>query len=142
MEMNSAIDKTEEFIIKNDPPIYSIKGSVVHGKGIGNQMGMATANLQCESTNLPPLGVYVALVLWNGAQYKGVTHIGTRPTIDSDKNISIETHLLSFDGDLYGEQIEVLLLKKLREPVKFSSVEQLKEQFRCDCNEAVNFFAR
>lgn len=126
--------------MKDYQPLYCIKGTVIHGRGIGKLMEMPTANLECGSNELPPMGVYVSLIFRDGIRYIGVTHIGTRPTIDNDKEISIETHLLHFDGDLYGKQIEVQLLKKLREPIKFSSASQLREQFFCDCNEAVNFF--
>ena len=126
--------------MKNYKQLYCIKGTVIHGRGIGKLMEMPTANLKCEDNELPPVGVYISLIFWNGTRYIGVTHIGTRPTVDNDKDISVETHLLRFDGDLYGEQIEVQLLKMLREPIKFSSASQLREQFYCDCNEAVNFF--
>lgn len=123
-----------------DQSIYRIKGIVTHGRGIGKLIGMPTANLDGTDNISSLSGVFVSLVQWNETEYAGVTHIGIRPTIDNEDRISIETHLLSFDGDLYGQTLEIRLLKKLREPRKFSSAYLLREQFYNDCDEARHFF--
>ena len=122
--------------------LFDICGTVIHGRGIGKLMGMPTANINCSNVALPPLGIYISLVLWHETEYIGVTHIGTRPTIDNEQDISVETHLLSFEGDLYGQKLKISLLEKLREPIKFSSASQLREQFWCDCSEAISFFSK
>lgn len=121
--------------------LCTLSGIVIHGRGIGKLMGMPTANLDCTAEKLPSLGVYVSLVCWDDAEFMGVTHIGTRPTIDNDDAISIETHLLSFDGNLYGQRLEILLLHKLRDSMKFPSASHLKEQFHIDCCNAKSYFS-
>ena len=64
--------------------LFDICGTVIHGRGIGKLMGMPTANINCSNVALPPLGIYISLVLWHETEYMGVTHIGTRPTIDNE----------------------------------------------------------
>lgn len=120
--------------------IFSIKGTVIHGRGIGKLIGMPTANLEQGDYALNFSGVFISLIYWNETEYAGVTHIGKRPTIDNEEKVSIETHFLSFDGDLYGQTLEIKLLKKLRDPQKFPSASLLREQFYKDCNEARNFY--
>lgn len=122
--------------------IYEKMGEVIHGKAIGRTIGMPTANLDCTGEELPALGVYVSQVEWEGKCYPAVTHIGLRPTVDDRPEVSFETHLLSFDGDLYGQMIRVTLLKMLREPVKFASLEALKAQLERDCASAADYFAQ
>lgn len=121
--------------------IHNIKGTVVYGRGIGKLVGVPTANLKIiESMELPQVGVYISRVLLQGQEYCGVTHIGTRPTVDRDKEISVETHILSFNRDIYGEEIKIQLFKKLRLPVKFENFTLLLNQIRLDCVETKHYF--
>lgn len=101
-------------------PLYKLSGEVIHGRGIGKLVGMPTANLQISSeTDIPPSGVYVTKIEYKGSTYCGVTNIGTRPTVDNDSEISIETHILNFNQKIYGEQLEIYLFKMLRCISKF-----------------------
>lgn len=119
----------------------SLRGRVVHGRGIGKLVGSPTANLEASSKeDIPTPGVYVSSVFWNEKTYYAITHIGKRPTVDNDENISIEVHLLNFNQDIYGENLLVRLYTKLREPQKFSDLSALLNQIRRDCMAARNFF--
>lgn len=105
-----------------------IKGKVIHGKGLGKIVGMPTANLDFDITNTKiDIGVY-ASVVYLEKEYVGVTNIGTRPSVDNDKKISIETHILDFDRDIYGEIIEIELIEKIRDIKKFKNLEEVKMQ--------------
>lgn len=125
----------------NRAPKYILQGEVIYGRGIGKLVGMPTANLQitCENS-LPPVGVYVTEVLLNRERYYGVTNIGTCPTIDSDEKVSVETHILNFNGIIYGKNVEIRLFEKLRAQKKFDNFSMLLEQIRMDCLAAQEFF--
>lgn len=98
---------------ENMEPIYTITGTVVHGRGIGKHVGTPTANIEVdEHATLPETGVYVAKILLDSQTYYGVTHVGMRPTLDNDKAVSIETHIFDFDNDIYGRTITIYLYKK------------------------------
>lgn len=115
-------------------PVYTMKGTVIHGRGIGKLVGVPTANLKIEHEHeLPTAGVYIAKVLLESSIYYGITHIGTRPTVDSDRHISVETHILNFNEDLYGREMEIQLFTKLRNPQRFDNLSLLLEQIRKDC---------
>lgn len=122
-------------------PLYKLTGEVIHGRGIGKLVGMPTANLQISSKiDLPPSGVYVTKIEYKGGTYCGVTNIGTRPTIDNDSEISVETHILNFNQKIYGEQLEISLFKMLRRISKFEDFSALLEQIRKDCIATQEFF--
>ncbi len=125
----------------NRIPAYILRGEVIYGKGIGKLVGMPTANLQiaCESI-LPPVGVYVTEVVLNQQLYYGVTNVGTSPTIDNDEKVSVETHILNFNGTIYGKSVEIRLFEKLRAQKKFDNFSMLLEQIRMDCLAAQEFF--
>ncbi|MDO5423719.1 MAG: riboflavin kinase [Eubacteriales bacterium] len=119
----------------------SLRGRVVHGRGIGKLVGSPTANLEVSpKDNIPMPGVYISSVLWNGKTYYAVTHIGKRPTVDNDESVSVEVHLLNFSQDIYGENLLVSLYTKLRDPQKFSDLSALLDQIRQDCRAARKFF--
>ena len=119
---------------KINEPIYTLTGIVIHGRGIGKHVGTPTANIEiAKNTFLPKTGVYVADILLSGKIYYGVTHIGTRPTLDNDSFISIETHI-------FGCTITVNLYKKLREVRKFNELSLLLEQIANDRTMAQEFW--
>ena len=122
-------------------PIYTLTGIIIHGRGIGKHVGTPTANIEiAKNTFLPKTGVYVADILLSGKIYYGVTHIGTRPTLDNDSFVSIETHIFDFDKDIYGCTITVNLYKKLREVRKFNELSLLLEQITNDRTMAQEFW--
>lgn len=118
------------------------RGVIAHGRGVGRTMGMPTANLLLPpGAALPAVGVYVSLLTLNGQTFHGVTNVGTRPTVDDEPDVTVETHVLDFDGDLYGEDAQLRLCKKLREPQKFESRQALIAQIAEDIRQAREFFS-
>lgn len=115
---------------------YALTGVVVEGDRRGRTIGFPTANLACEQSLLPPAGVYATrALLEDGSLVDAVTNIGTRPTFDGT-TVSVETHLLDFDGDLYGRGLEVLLIDRLRQEQKFDGVDALVRQIGVDVTAA------
>lgn len=127
--------------ILDHSPLCKFSGEVIHGRGIGKLVGMPTANLQISSdVKLPPNGVYITKILYDSCTYYGITNIGTRPTIDTDSEISVETHILNFNHGIYGERLEIELFKLLRSIRKFEDFSSLLEQIRKDCIAAQDFW--
>jgi riboflavin kinase/FMN adenylyltransferase len=111
---------------------YFIVGEVVHGNALGRTIGMPTANIiPPEEKLLPAYGVYATTVAVEGKVYRGVTNLGRKPTVGSE-NVSVETTLLDFSGDLYGKTIQVFFHDFLRREQKFDSLEQLQAQMQQD----------
>jgi riboflavin kinase/FMN adenylyltransferase len=115
---------------------YSIAGRVSHGRKLGRTIGVPTANLLLKRRVSPVSGVFVVSVLGiNDKTYQGVANIGTRPTVQGERQ-QLEVHIFNFEGDLYGNQLEVILEKKLRNEVKFDSFAELKVQIEKDIQDA------
>ena len=115
---------------------YRIAGPVVHGFERGRTIGFPTANISVAADRaLPALGVYATRVHVAGKHYVGATNIGRRPTFDFG-HISIETHLLDFEGDIYGERMELDIVHRLRGESAFASIDELKAQIARDVVEA------
>ena len=115
--------------------IYSISGVVEHGNAIGATLGFPTANIRLNSyKQLPASGVYAVSANLDGVEYKALANIGTNPTVGND-HVSLEVHLLDFQGDLYDKQLTISFLSFLREERRFDSLEELKQQITADiCN--------
>ncbi|MBE7092327.1 MAG: bifunctional riboflavin kinase/FAD synthetase [Clostridiales bacterium] len=112
---------------------YQIQGKVVKGKQIGTEIGFPTANVEISDNKLiPQCAVYATLVKLNNRLYKGMTNIGFNETVSENNSLTVETHILGFDGDVYGKNIEILFLKKVRDDKKFESLEDLKSQLSDD----------
>jgi len=113
---------------------YSFAGNVVHGKKLGRTLGYPTANLQPVDAGqvLPGNGIYAVNVKFGGGLYGGMMSIGYNPTTDDSRDVKIEVNIFEFDGDIYGQEIEVLVLKKLRDELKFKSLERLIDQLKID----------
>ena len=119
---------------------YSLCGRVVPGQGKGREWGIPTANLSMHRISLPLSGVFcVQVQRSNGRVVNGVANLGRRPTVDGSRNV-LEIHLFDFSGNLYGEMLKVVFLHKLREEVKFSSIEKLVQQIRDDVFAAKCYF--
>ena len=114
-------------------------GEVVHGKGLGRTVGMPTANLLVIEGELPEAGVYAGRVEVEGNQYKAVTNIGKRPSVDQDHKVTVESFIMDFEGDLYGRQMKLELVKYLRPVRKFSGLEGVLEQVKKDIAEAKKY---
>ncbi len=120
---------------------YFLSGRVVKGQGRGKQIGFPTANLDYDKALIVPTnGVYITQTTIHGMTYNSVTNIGTNPTFNDGLETNIETHLLDFNRDIYGEQMRVSFLKKLRDEKKFSSVNDLISQIDTDVKLAKQFF--
>lgn len=117
---------------------YFIQGEVIHGNKLGRTIGIPTINIiMPEEKVIPRFGVYVSKVLINGKNYRGVTNVGRKPTIEGDNPTALETHIIDFDEEIYGENVVVELLEFIRPEMKFSSIEMLKEQMFKDIAFAV-----
>ena len=114
---------------------YSIIGRVVHGDKQGRNLGFPTANVLLKRCVSPVAGVYVVQVRINDNHVFGVANIGSRPTVNGVRQ-QLEVHIFDFKDDLYGQQIEVTLLKKLRSEQKFASLDELTTQIAKDSEQA------
>lgn len=120
---------------------YSIGGTVHRGNQLGRSLGYPTSNLAIDDHMVsPPNGVYVTACRFDGRLYPGVTDVGVRPTVGGDVR-RVETHIFHFDKLLYGKYIEVLFLKKMRDEVRFDSMEELSRQIMRDAREAQKYHA-
>jgi riboflavin kinase/FMN adenylyltransferase len=115
---------------------YAIASRVTRGDQIGRQLGFPTANLDVTGLVLPPHGVYTAQVLLAGRRHHAVLNIGNRPTLDPQASaVRLEAHLLDWEGDLYDQELEVVLVEHLREERRFHSMEELRQQIQNDVAE-------
>lgn len=117
---------------------YSISGRVVHGAGLGRDLGFPTANIPLRRS--PPLaGIYVVEVEHFGP---GVASVGRRPTVNPLPGPLLEVHLLDWNADLYGKHLRVCFLEKLRDEEKYADLVQLKDAIARDVRRAQDYFAR
>jgi len=106
---------------------------VIHGRHIGSSIGIPTINQRFpDNCVTPKFGVYKSGVLIGGAEYGGITDIGVKPTVGVNNSPLLETHIIGFDGDLYGKVIDVRLKRFVREERKFASLDELKNQIKKD----------
>lgn len=117
---------------------YSIIGRVFHGDKRGREIGFPTANVSLKRKVSPISGVYAVQVKTSEHDYYGVANIGSRPTV-SGTRAQLEVHIFDFNKDLYGQHIEVIMLKKLRNEIKFESITALTEQIDKDSKQARSF---
>ncbi len=119
---------------------FSLMGRVRHGEKVGRQLGFPTANVWLYRNKLPVRGVYAIEALTEHGHFHGVANIGARPTLQG-KQEQLEAHFFDFQGDLYGQQIEVLLRHKIRAERKFASLAELQQQIQLDAAAARQFFS-
>lgn len=116
---------------------YSILGTVTHGDNLGKRIGFPTANLSAHSEQFPPNGVYFAEASLDGKLYNGVVNLGYRPTVSSNQsNRVLEIHLLDFNRDIYGQDLEVRFVRYLRPEKKFENIDALVRQIGSDVEQA------
>ncbi len=112
---------------------YPVLGTVIHGRHMGHSLGFPTVNLAPEETKLlPPNGVYESEVRWEDKTYRALSNVGCKPTISDHEAMGVETYLYDFDGDLYGENVEIYLKSFRRPEQRFASLEDLKAQLARD----------
>ena len=127
--MKGQMEKAFELLGKH----FSIPGRVIPGKKIGRTMGFPTANMRPEDyLVMPACGVYITRTLYQEQWYDSVTNVGRCPTVADVDKITLETHMIGFTDELYGEDIEVFFLKKLRNERKFETREDLIRQIKLD----------
>ena len=115
---------------------YTLSGTVVQNKRIGSRIGFPTANIDANPKRaIPADGVYATFASVDGGMYRAVTNIGTNPTVNGEK-LTIETHLIDFHADIYGQPLSILFRKRMRGELMFDSLDALKEQIRLDVEEA------
>jgi riboflavin kinase/FMN adenylyltransferase len=119
---------------------YSVSGPVVHGDGRGRKIDLPTANLAPPPEKVLPVdGVYACWAWIDGEKHAAVTNIGTRPTFSPESSRpTVETHLLDFSGDLYGQELRLEFAARLREERKFPGVDALVAQIRADIEQAAS----
>ncbi len=115
---------------------YSISGTVILGRQLGRTIGVPTANIELLTPGVPMTGVFSVKVTHDGHELRGVANLGFRPTVETTTVPSLEVHLLDFKGDLYGEQLQVHFLRKLRNEEKFAGLPEMQEQIQRDIAQA------
>ena len=119
---------------------YVLSGSVVEGFQRGATLGFPTANVQSDQEIVPREGVYAVSVEWKGQHIPGVANVGHNPTFGNE-SLSVEVHLLDFEGDLYGARLDVAFVSRIREERKFGSIDELKAQIASDVKVARRILA-
>lgn len=120
---------------------YGIESRVLEGRKIaGPQLNYPTANLKPDNTVVPVNGVYITLTLVEGEWRRSITNIGNKPTFGGDAEVTVETHVLDFDRELYGEKIRVRFLHRVRDERKFESLDALRAQIESDYGRAIRYF--
>lgn len=120
---------------------YFVYGPVIHGNHLGNTIGFPTINQEISDEKIvPEFGVYISKVWICDTPYYGISNLGVKPTIKGNHQVGLETHILDFDGALYGKNVKTQLLSFIRSERKFDSVEELKKQIQKDilfCQEKI-----
>ena len=120
---------------------YYVNESVGHGKALGRTLGLPTINQNFSPSRvLPASGIYYTKTTVGEKDYISVSNIGSRPTVENGGAVNLETHILGFDGDLYGETVKVTFYGRGREEKKFDSVDALQNSVMLDCERAREFF--
>lgn len=138
--LSGDVDKANDYLGRN----YSVTGSITLGAQRGRTLGFPTANLKptFENKVLPKNGVYVVDCNFDGQNYFGMMNIGNRPTFESKNEIVLEVNLFGFDGDIYGHQMKINFLHRVRDEIKFQSKEELIQQIISDKNYAAEFLKK
>ena len=118
---------------------YFLEGTVVGGYKVGRKIGFPTANIRVDFSEklIPSIGVYAVYVYVNGQKYKGMLNIGYRPTINNGTDLSIEVHILDFQGDIYHQKMRIEFIEFLRPEMKFNSVDELVLQMQKDKEDTI-----
>ncbi len=136
--LKGKVEEANSYLGRN----YSLSGKVVHGAGRGISLGFPTANLQPDSKRklIPANGVYAVSVKLENKVYFGVMNIGFRPTFNQTPHAITEVHILDFNKDIYGENIKIEFVKRLRDEKKFVGKEELIKQIEDDIQRTKKIF--
>lgn len=121
---------------------YTLVGRVVEGQRRGREIGFPTANLETANELVPPHGVYATTLTVDGIVRAAITNIGLRPTFGDQQMPTIESHVLRFDGDLYGREVRLGFVQRLRDERRFENVDALRAQIDADRRRADKLFTR
>jgi riboflavin kinase/FMN adenylyltransferase len=121
---------------------YFVQGIVEHGKHLGGPvLGFPTANLIPPADKLlPPFGVYITEIEIDKILYHGIANVGCKPTIEGENPVGVEMHIFDFEQNIYGKEIRVDFLSRVRSEIKFDSIDDLKKQMGKDIASAREFF--
>lgn len=120
---------------------YSLSAPVLHGKKLGREMGVPTINQVFSHTAVVPRnGIYVTSTVIDGTSYPSVSNIGVRPSVEKDGGVNCETHVLGFDGDLYGKSLTVSFKARIRDEQTFPSLSVLTDRIRQDIEETKKYY--
>lgn len=123
------IEEANKLLYRN----YSLIGRVVDGNKRGRKLGFPTANIELsDNFVIPKYGVYLTEINYRGKLYKSITNVGVNPTFKNDDRVIIEAYIIDFSKEIYGEEIEVIFKKRMRDEIKFDSKEALIEQMNKD----------
>lgn len=126
---NGEIEKVNQLLKRS----YSIRSKVIEGKKLGRKIGYPTANLENNSNyHIPKIGVYFGQVVVGCIAHYAMISVGLNPTVEILKKPVIEAHILDFNEDIYGKDVDVLFIKRLRDEIKFDSLENLISQLKKD----------
>jgi len=131
--LNGQVKKASEFL---EHP-YTLKGRVVEGDQIGRSIGFPTANIKIEEDYklIPKGGVYAVNVVYSNIFYKGMLNIGRRPTISSNNELTIEVNIFDFNKSIYGDELKLEIIQRVRNEIHFTDVNGLKVQLEQDLND-------
>jgi riboflavin kinase / FMN adenylyltransferase len=132
--------KTANTLLVNN---YTLAGTVVHGFARGRTIGYPTANIAIDNELklIPANGVYAVKVYVNKQTYNGMLNIGVRPTVSDDNKISLEVNLFDFEKDIYAQHVQLQIVARLRDEIKFKNVEELVKQLALDKINAITTLA-
>jgi riboflavin kinase/FMN adenylyltransferase len=130
--LGGKLDRVAEYLGRR----YSITGAIVTGSHLGREIGFPTANIEPHHEAIPPNGIYAVWAEAGGIRKPGTLNIGFRPTVTNERKRTIEVHIMDFYRDIYGEEIEITFVEKLRDEKKFPSLDALKEQIKKDVERA------
>ena len=122
---------------------YYLRAPVLHGKALGRRLGLPTINQTFGSIHTPMAhGIYYTKTIVDGRTYLSVSNVGVRPTVEHTESVNLETHILDFDGDLYGKTVTVEFYGRGRGEMQFADTDALRSEIMLDCVRARQYFAK
>ena len=121
---------------------YALAGTIVEGRRRGRELGFPTANLRTDNELIPPNGVYATTLTVDGIVHAAITNVGVNPTFGDNGATTIETHVLRYNRELYGQRVQLGFVQRLRDERRFDDVDALRAQIEADCRRAERLFTR